>query len=56
MDIFPTVVKLCGAVLPPNPLDGIDIWPLLTGRSQMLEREVLLYFDNWNLQCARGGR
>jgi len=56
MDIFPTVAKLCGAALPANPLDGIDIWPLLTGRSRQLEREALLYFDNWNLQCARWGR
>ena len=56
MDIFPTVAKLCGAGLPPNPLDGIDIWPLLTGRNQLLEREALLYFDNWNIQCARWGR
>jgi arylsulfatase A len=56
MDILPTVAKLCGAALPANPLDGIDIWPLLSGKSQQLEREALLFFDNWNLQCARWGR
>ncbi|MCE5311164.1 MAG: sulfatase-like hydrolase/transferase, partial [Acidobacteriales bacterium] len=56
MDILPTVAKLCGAVLPANPLDGIDIWPLLTGKAKQIEREALLYFDNWNLQCARWGR
>lgn len=53
IDILPTLANLCGATPPANRLDGIDIWPLLSGRRQSLEREVLLYFDNWNLQCAR---
>ena len=44
---------LTGAPLPKAPLDGIDIWPLLTGQARSLEREALLYFDDWNLQCAR---
>jgi len=56
MDILPTVARVCDVPLPKNPLDGIDIWPLLTGQKQELEREALLYFDNWNLQCARLGR
>ncbi|MCS7027074.1 MAG: sulfatase [Bryobacteraceae bacterium] len=55
LDILPTVAKLCGAPLPPKPLDGIDIWPLLSGARSSLEREVLLYFDNVHLQCARWG-
>jgi len=53
MDIFPTAAHLCGAVLPPKPLDGIDIWPLLSGGKQSIERPPLLYFANWDLQCAR---
>jgi arylsulfatase A len=56
IDILPTVARLCGAPLPPKPLDGIDIWPLLSGREQQIEREALLYFDGWNLQCARWGK
>ena len=55
MDVFPTVAKLAG-VKPANVTDGIDIWPLLSGQKQELEREALLYFDNWNLQCIRLGR
>lgn len=55
MDILPTVAKLCGATLPKNPLDGIDIWPMLSGQKQTIEREALLYFDNLYLQCARLG-
>jgi arylsulfatase len=56
MDILPTVAKLCGVNLPAQPLDGIDIWPLLSGQKKEIEREALLYFDNVNLQCARIGR
>lgn len=53
VDILPTLARLCDAPVPKNPLDGIDIWPLLAGQKQELEREVLLYFDDWNVQCAR---
>jgi arylsulfatase len=53
MDIFPTVARLTGAPLPAKPLDGIDIWPLLHGERASIERAPLLYFDNWDLQCAR---
>ena len=56
IDIVTTIAKLTGATPPKAPLDGIDIWPLVSGRSQSLEREALLYFDNWNLQCARWGK
>ncbi len=53
MDVFPTVARLCGGALPSKPLDGIDIWPLLHGEKDSIERAPLLYFDNWDLQCAR---
>jgi arylsulfatase A len=52
-DIFPTVAKLCHAQLPAKPLDGIDIWPLLSGQVNSLDRPPLLYFNQWNLQCVR---
>jgi arylsulfatase A len=53
MDVFPTVARLCNASLPPKPLDGIDIWPMLHGDADSIERRPLLYFDNWDLQSAR---
>ncbi len=56
MDVVPTVARLCGAGLPEKPLDGIDIWPMLSGQRNEIEREALLYFDNVNLQCARLGK
>jgi arylsulfatase len=56
VDILPTLAKLCDVPLPSRPLDGIDIWPLLSGKAPQMEREALLYFDDWNLQCARWGK
>jgi len=53
MDVFPTVTKLCGGKLPAAPLDGIDMWPLLAGGQESRDRPPLLYFNDWNLQCAR---
>lgn len=55
MDILPTVAKLCGTT-PTNPADGVDIWPLLAGQKQEIEREALLYFDNLYAQCVRRGK
>jgi arylsulfatase len=55
MDLFPTFAYLAGAPWPALPLDGINIWPMLTGEQNSLARDVLLYFDSWNLQCARLG-
>jgi arylsulfatase len=53
LDIFPTVTRQIGGTLPEKPLDGIDIWPILSGEEKAIERDALLYFDNWDLQCAR---
>jgi arylsulfatase len=56
LDLLPTLAKLTGAAPPALPLDGIDLWPVLTGRQRETAREALLYFDNYELQCARLGR
>jgi arylsulfatase len=56
IDVLPTVARLASAAMPKLPVDGIDIWPLLSGARPSLEREALLYFDGWNLQCARWGK
>lgn len=55
MDILPTLARVCGASLPGGLLDGIDIWPLLSGEMEEIERDPFLFFDGWNLQCARKG-
>jgi arylsulfatase A-like enzyme len=56
MDILPTLAGLAQAPPPPNPLDGTDIWPLLTGATDTIERNLFLYFNGWNVQCTRAGK
>jgi arylsulfatase len=55
LDVFPTLASLAGAPLPRAPLDGVDIWPMLSGEAESVTRPPFLYFDSWNLQCARVG-
>jgi arylsulfatase A len=55
LDLLPTFAAISGATLPGQPLDGINIWPLFTGDQTSIARDVLLYFDSWNIQCARLG-
>jgi len=55
LDILPTIAGLCNAKLPSQPMDGVDIWPILSGAQDSVDHDVFLYFDGWNLQCARLG-
>ena len=55
LDILPTVAAVTGAPLPRNPLDGLDLSPLLTGQQSDLTREAFLYFNDVYLQAARQG-
>jgi arylsulfatase A-like enzyme len=32
LDILPTLAKLAGAELPKNPIDGKDVWDIVTGK------------------------
>jgi arylsulfatase len=54
MDVLPTLAKMAGAAAP-RGLDGIDIGPILTGQVDSIDREVILHFNNWDLQCANYG-
>ena len=54
LDLFPTIAGRC-ELQPPKPTDGADIWPILTGRQQVVKREDLLYFMDTHLQCIRRG-
>jgi arylsulfatase len=55
LDILPTAAKLTGAALPSNPMDGIDLTPLLSGQQSELQRDAFLYFNDVYLQAARLG-
>jgi arylsulfatase A-like enzyme len=55
LDIMPTVASLTRTALPPNPMDGVDLRPLLSGEQTTLDRDVFLYFNDVYLQAARLG-
>jgi arylsulfatase len=55
LDVFPTIAGLAGAKKPSMPFDGVDAWPVWSGKAASLDREVLLHFDSWDLQAARLG-
>jgi arylsulfatase A-like enzyme len=55
LDLLPTIAGFAQTPLPGNPLDGVDIGPLLTGTASEVDRPLFLYFSGWHLQCARLG-
>jgi arylsulfatase A len=55
LDLLPTIAGFVGVRLPPNPLDGVDIGPVLRGHLTTVTRPPFFFFNNWDLQCARMG-
>ncbi len=57
IDLFPTIAKLVGADLPPHPIDGLDIWPLMSGETGAKSpHESYLYYWGNELQAIRSGK
>jgi arylsulfatase A-like enzyme len=56
MDVLPTLVKLAGGKVPTDhKIDGIDIWPLLSGQTKTSPHEALFYFNGRKLEAVRSG-
>jgi arylsulfatase len=55
MDLLPTIAKLAGSPVPSESVDGVDLWPMLSGEKPYVDREAMLFFDAWQLQCVRWG-
>jgi arylsulfatase A-like enzyme len=56
-DLLPTLGKLAGADLPQHKIDGLDIWPLISGQPGAKSPHQAYYFY-WNneLQAVRSGQ
>ncbi len=52
MDIIPTIANLCGAELPKVILDGINIWPLMTGEAKSLNPRIIFHLLRGNVGAA----
>ncbi|MBM3875519.1 MAG: sulfatase [Verrucomicrobia bacterium] len=56
MDVLPTVVKLAGGAVPADrKLDGVDLWPVLSGSAKESSRDAFFYFAGNQLQAVRSG-
>ena len=58
IDLLSTLAKLIGAELPPHPIDGLDIWPMLSGQRGAKNPHAAYYFyyeDN-QLQAVMSGK
>jgi arylsulfatase len=58
IDIFPTVAGLIDAELPAHKIDGLDIWPLMSGAPDAKSPHEALYFyyKGNDLEALRSGR
>ncbi len=58
IDILPTIARLIDAPLPSHPIDGVDIWPLMT-RDETIQsphRAFPMYYAGGELQAIRDRR
>jgi arylsulfatase A-like enzyme len=56
IDILPTLAKLAGAELPRHPIDGLDIWPLVSGQpGARSPHEAYYFYWDRHLQAVRSG-
>ena len=58
IDILPTVANLVGAELPPHKIDGLDIWPLLSGdpAAKNPHAAYFFYYEDNQLQSVMSGQ
>ena len=57
IDVFPTLAGLIEADLPAHPIDGKNIWPLLTGESTTSPQEAYYFWYHQNeLHAMRSGK
>jgi arylsulfatase A-like enzyme len=56
IDMLPTCVAIAGGTVPAKPvIDGVDISPLLFGKSKQSPREAHYYFSSYKLDAVRQG-
>jgi arylsulfatase A-like enzyme len=56
MDVLPTFVKLAGGTVPTDhPIDGKDIWPVLSGQTKESPHDAFYYFNLNKLEAVRSG-
>jgi len=44
LDLFPTIAELIGAELPKHPIDGLDVWPIISGKRRAKNPHTAYWF------------
>jgi arylsulfatase len=57
IDLFPTIAQRVGAPLPKLRIDGLDVWPIISGRSggRNPHKAYWFYYENNQLQSVVSG-
>lgn len=58
MDLLPTFARLGGTALPTQPIDGHDVWPILSGEPSATspwDQKGFMYYRLEQLQAVRAG-
>ena len=56
IDFFPTFMRLAGLGLPTDRvIDGIDLWPLMSGTEAGLDGRPLFFFHDYDVEAIRVG-
>ncbi len=56
MDVLPMFAKLAGGTVPADrKIDGLDLWPVLSGKAQESGREAFYFFRGLKLEAVRSG-
>lgn len=57
IDLFPTIAQRVGAKLPDHKIDGLDVWPLITGKkgARNPHEAYFYYYENSQLQAVASG-
>jgi arylsulfatase A-like enzyme len=57
IDVLPTIAHLVGAELPDHPIDGKNIWPLISGQAGAKSpHEAYFFYYGTQLQAVRMGK
>jgi arylsulfatase A len=58
IDILPTFAALAGAQLPPNKIDGLDVWPVISGKegAKNPHDAYFIYYNQNDLQAVLSGK
>lgn len=57
IDLLPTIAGITKAQLPPNKIDGLDIFELISGKEEAKSsRDAFFYYRGWDLEAVRSGK